>query len=115
VQRCALESLGLYGKVAAPAVPTVIRRLKDAEAGPGYQAAKTLGKIGPDAAEGIPALTECLKSPHERIRDVSAFSLGRMGALAKDALPHLERLLDDVSGDVVDAAQDAIAAIKREL
>ena len=76
--------IGRWGKAALPAVPQLIRLLKDETAD--GNAALSLGMIGPDPKEAIPALIEAV----EEQRPFAATALAKLGVSARVAGPTLQ-------------------------
>ncbi|MYE77656.1 MAG: HEAT repeat domain-containing protein [Chloroflexi bacterium] len=92
----------------APAVPTMIKLLREADPGTQYLAAKALGQIGDEAEAAVPALLEALRGDDMFLR------AGVTGALIKidyPAVPGLIAALFDDSNAVKRAACKALGKI----
>jgi HEAT repeat protein len=100
----AIQALGGYGPAAAPAVPELIRALRDDDRRVRWFAAEALGLIGPDASAAVPPLIEALRCPdvaksdaadngvamrEAPIRLIAAVALGKIGPAARAAVPNL--------------------------
>jgi HEAT repeat protein len=114
----AMKSLGLFGSVAADAVPSVARFLTSPKASSKLKvlAADTLGQIRTSAAIGI--LTAELMKPR-RLRDYESVvlrqtiidGLALAGPLSVGAIPALVRATEDSNADIRRKACDAIGAL----
>jgi HEAT repeat protein len=115
VESEAVAALGNFGEYAAPAVPSLIKWLrekdKDVHTPPQWSwwraadAAKALGKIGPASASAVPDLTKLLDAidpeseaskPHY-LAEAAADALGNLGGHAISAVPALRRQLRSAS------------------
>ncbi|HEY8506688.1 MAG TPA: HEAT repeat domain-containing protein [Gemmataceae bacterium] len=89
----AAEELGKIGQLKAsyarPAVPDLIKAMKDTDAGLRAAAALALGRVDPDPKVGVPPLVELLKDKELSVRTAAANGLAAMGPAAKEALPAL--------------------------
>lgn len=99
----AFDALGQMGKLAAPAVPDIIKALKSEDVVIRRRAASLLGVIGPGAEKAVPDLIKALDDPDPWINNPKVVSvphaammtLGWIGPKAKAAIPVLmKRLLD---------------------
>jgi HEAT repeat protein len=96
VRRSAAFALGKAGAPAIPAVPKLVRTLKDPDAGVREAAAYALGEIGPSGwEETLPALIRLVDGDRSPlVRRSAAFALGRLGrqtAATEIGAPHLLR------------------------
>jgi hypothetical protein len=82
------------GRIGAPAVPELIRRLDSPDPELRRRAAAVLGRIGPDAALAVPQLIRLLEDPHAPVRHTAARTLGQIGPRASAAVPALIERLD---------------------
>jgi HEAT repeat protein len=96
--------LGVMGQKALPAIPALVRVLKDVETkgafggrdafGPAAKAARALGRIGPAAKDAIPALVEAMKT-EDSVGMAAGKALASLGTAARpvisDLLPLLKR------------------------
>ncbi len=107
----AAEGLRWVGPAAAPAVPLLIRRLKDPPSEVFRESAiAALGGIGPKAKAAIPLLIKQLNRDQLPLspRRAAVLALGRIGPVAKAAVPSLEKALADSGLEA-----DAVAALLR--
>jgi HEAT repeat protein len=116
--------LGRIGRASEPAIPAIIRLLKqavDAEAKPKgagtvlnqvWRAAEALGSIAPGTAQAqgaAAALTEALRSGQMPGAARSLIdALAHFGPLARDALPLLQKLEQDPIPEIRDSASNAL-------
>jgi HEAT repeat protein len=89
----AIKVLIKLGPTAAPAVPELIKALKDEDAEIRREAEFALGAIGAEAASATAALIEALADDDEEVRHAACYALGKIGPKAKAALPALEKNL----------------------
>jgi HEAT repeat protein len=91
----ALVALGEMGPAAKPAVPDLVKLLRDPRLatigqkwGPAHRAAvvRALGHIGPAAAAAVPALLDLLRSNSFFLRSEIVVALTRMGPPAREAV-----------------------------
>lgn len=106
--------LGECGAAALPAVPAVVKLLKDPEGDVRVAAAEALLKISPDnqAEAALGSLAEALKSPDLLIRLRSVEALAGRGRQARSALPALKALLQDPEPELRDAAREAMKKLE---
>src|SRR5205814_8924280 len=98
VRVAATKALARIGTPAQPAVPALLRSLKDRSAAVRSCAAGALGWVGP-GAEAVPPLIEALSDEDAEVRRCAAFALSQLGPLAEAAVPGLiERLPDPRMG-----------------
>jgi HEAT repeat protein len=95
--RCAaLASLRHIGPASAPAVPELLRLVKqDPHKEVRRSAAHGLQEIGAPAAKAMPALIAALKDKQVMVRQAAVEALGSYGPAARKAKPALEKLLQD--------------------
>lgn len=91
IRRKAVEALGYFGP---PALPYLIRGLKDPDTVVYEVAIKSLSKVGSAA---VPALTQVIANNKEgrRVVDGAIRALGNLGPDAKEAVPELARALSN--------------------
>ncbi|MDD5436422.1 MAG: HEAT repeat domain-containing protein, partial [Candidatus Omnitrophica bacterium] len=85
---------GRLVEIGSPAIPLLIKALKDQDSDIRQYAAETLGKIGDK--EALPALNEALKDEKDEVGVSIAIALGRIGD--KRAVPALIKALFEWSG-----------------
>jgi hypothetical protein len=88
----AVEALGILGPDASPAVPALVRVMKENGA-IGLGAAAALGRIGPPARESADELRRALDAPDPQIRARAAIALWEVGRDAETAVPVLVEAL----------------------
>jgi HEAT repeat protein len=93
VRAFAAWRLGNFGEEAEPAVPALVRELKDPRNHVVVSA--SLARIGPGATAAVPALIEECSSPDHGRRWRAAKALGRIGPGAAESVPTLAALLED--------------------
>ena len=83
-----IETLGLFGPLAAPAVPDLaeILRTRDPDPLRRFFAAEALGKLGETARPAVPALREALQDRSRGVREAAQRALARIepSAIPKD-------------------------------
>ncbi len=142
IRQSALRSLERLGpKAMAAAVAVAARGLKSDDAAKRLLSIQVLGAIGPEAVDASAGMLPLFKDPKQRPEIVRSFSLigkvavphllkgladqdvlvrfgaaqalGKMGPQAREAIPALlDRLRNDKSRTVHDAAEDALKAIR---
>ena len=85
----AAKELGELGPQAAPAIPTLIRAIKEGDGLLPAQAGFALGQIGKQA---VPALVEALSSKHHELQLQAIHALGLIGEDSRPAIPILLKL-----------------------
>lgn len=101
-----IEASNSLVKIGKPAVPALIKALKDKDIRP--IVTFILGRIGPAAKEAIPALSEELKDEDKNTRAKAAEALGKMGV---EAIPALRTALLDKEAIVRTRAVQAFGRI----
>ncbi len=83
------------GTRSAPAIPDLIRTLRESD--PHYRApaAMALSAIDPTGVHVLPALREALQDRHPEVRAFAARSIGNLGPAGKPAVPDLTPLSQD--------------------
>jgi HEAT repeat protein len=99
-----ITTLWLIGPDAAPAIPTLIGRLKTK---PSLVVARALSRIG---ARAVPPLLETVKDPNSEVRWHATGALAEIDGDRDLLVPHLIKLLKDESGVV---RQSAAAGLGR--
>lgn len=98
----ACHVLERLGPAAAPAVPTLLRRLRE-ERPYRQDSSRVLGSVGKAA---VPGLVELLKNQDGQVREYAARALGRIGL---DAVPAVPRLIQALENERNDAAAKQMA------
>jgi HEAT repeat protein len=99
------------GKIGRPAVPALVAKLQDRDAGVREFAAVALGHGGPDAQDAMPALIEALRDRDREVRRAAGLALERIGPDSDKAVPALIAVLR--SNDAEPVRQAAIKALVR--
>jgi HEAT repeat protein len=89
----ALRILGMIGAESAPAVPELIKLLKDADPKVQNETLFVLAAIGPKADAAVGPVTELLATADRDVRLTANYALGRLGPAAKSAVPELKKEL----------------------
>lgn len=114
VREFAAFALGRQGRHAVPAVPALLRGLRDDNFLVTEACDGALGTIADTGPAGLAAVTDGLASDDPAIRAAVAELLGAVGPAASAALPRLERVADeDTDAAVRSAAREAATAIDR--
>jgi len=108
VRLAAIQSLGVMECKAG--TEGLLKRLKEQDATPVYEAAKALGRIGDERA--VPALRELAANPDGRLREAAAFALG--SAKDDESLLVLCRLLADEAWQVRESAVLSLRRLGRK-
>jgi HEAT repeat protein len=106
--------LGDCGVAALPAVPALLRLLKDPDADVRVAVAEALLKVDPEG-QGSPALgvlTESLRHPDLLVRLRAVEALGARGARAAAALPALREAARDPEPELRRAAEEAVRKVE---
>lgn len=77
------------GPIAKPAVPQLIRLLKNSDLEVCARAAEILGGMGPDAQHAVPILITILNHSDSSVRNSAGTALGRIGPCTPTAVPAL--------------------------
>ncbi|HUR54968.1 MAG TPA: HEAT repeat domain-containing protein [Gemmataceae bacterium] len=94
VRRRAADSLAQMGKDAAPAAPSLVKALADADPLVRGVAARAVGELAPDAPGAVPALVK-------QFPDVDAIrAVAKFKAAGAEAVPELTKLLTHEDGMV---------------
>lgn len=94
VRRKAAIHLGLKGRAAVIAVPTLRERLADPDLVVRVHAARALWAIEPDAEDILPVLVDLLGVDRPNVTVAATQTLGKMGEAASAALPTLRDVLE---------------------
>ncbi len=112
--------LSRFGTDATPAIPALLRVLKDTKADKTSKyrwiAVQSLGEIAPNTPQAdqvVSALIESLQYPDWSGPINGINSLARFGPKAAAAIPILEKFEHDNDGRVSKAATEAVASIKK--
>jgi HEAT repeat protein len=92
VRRAALRALAALGPAAAPAIPELLERLRDADIALRTEAAGVFSRIGRAA---VGPLVEALQTPDQDLRRAILVTLTELGPEAVGASPAVEPLLED--------------------
>jgi HEAT repeat protein len=97
----AVEDLGHLAEVklddAKPAIPALLKSLKDRDAGVRRAVIAAMKKIEPEPKDYVPALTELLKKERDAtVRLAAVRALGQIGPPAKSAVPTLKDLQREI-------------------
>jgi len=108
-------SLGNMGDVARPAIPALLRALReDKSEEVRGSSAWSLGRLGKEERTVISALTEALNDKAAFVRSQAAEALVLSGAAAQRAVASLVKCLDDQNSDVRFSAGNALKGIDPE-
>ena len=112
-RRAAFEILSMkpLGTKLSPAVPLLVKALKDEDVNVSTAAAMILGELALDADIAVPALTNCLQSADWHLRVEAAGALGKFGDGARPAVPALLEALSDSDDSVRYEATNALVRI----
>jgi HEAT repeat protein len=101
-------------QIGKPAIPNVLKLLKDKDWVMRYHAALILGGMEGNAAGAVPQLTASLSDRDPDVRAEIAWALGKIGPNAKPALPLLNKRMRDKAPLVQVRAAVAIRQIDRK-
>ncbi|HYT87396.1 MAG TPA: HEAT repeat domain-containing protein [Gemmataceae bacterium] len=87
-------------QIGWPAVPALVKALRDGNATVRHRAAWSLSLIGPQARDAVPVLIDALGDANEQVRSLAATALGEIGASAEPACAALIKALGDPSAAV---------------
>src|SRR5262249_39687178 len=114
-RRAGARALGRCGPAAAAAVPALVKRLRDSEAGVRVAAAEALLRIAGDrneSAEAVKVLSEGLTAEDVWDRGEAVRAIGRLGPLARETLPGLKKLRDAPDPHLRAAVAAALARVE---
>jgi HEAT repeat protein len=101
--------------VASPAVPLLIKSLKDPDRNVSTAGATVLGELALDADIAVPALADCLGAADNYLQEEAAEALGQFGDRARFAVPALIKALDDSEPSVRESATNALVKISPQV
>jgi hypothetical protein len=109
-------SIGGMGSNGRPAIPLLVRCLKENSHGRNadFSLVIALQNLKADPADVVPALTDFVADPKRREK-FSIRYLGNFGAAASNALPVLRKAMEDRNEETSQAAWNAIVTINRAL
>ena len=107
----AARALGRMGKVAKPAVPDLLKAVRQDDWALTEVAARALGLIGDDRPAVVAALRSALMHETAEVAKAAAFGLGDLGAKARPAIPRLKQMVKKHERYSRDAAHAAAAAL----
>lgn len=96
----AVVQIGRLKSAAAPAIPTLIKSLKDTDCYVRQGAVIALGNIGPAARSATEDIVSALQDENANVRWGSLAALRKIDADAKDVLPHMANTLADANDNV---------------
>jgi len=105
----AIDSLGLLGKKAAEAVPTLTATLKDSSAAVRAHAAQTLGEIGDPAKVAVPEIAALIADPDATVRREAMEAIGAIRPGPKVTVPLFIKLLESSDAQARHAAMSTLA------
>jgi HEAT repeat protein len=108
IRKGAVDALGDIGNVKAEVLPALIKSLIDRDSYVRKSASDALCKIG---APAIPPIMKALTGEDSLIRKGAAEALGNMGALSPEIVPALIKALEDNNEGVRRAAVDSLGKI----
>jgi HEAT repeat protein len=113
VRRTSAWALILFKSEGRPAVPSLVKCLKDQDTKVRENAAVALREIGEEPDLVVPALMENLNGPDLELRSTTAIALSNFGDRAKPAVPVILKLIEENKGDelTVGALYDALARV----
>lgn len=114
VRRGAAVELGLIGRHARDALPSLQPALKDSDFMVRIAVAEAILRIDPKQPAALPVLLDAVKHSDLVVRRQSLQALARIGAQAKSAVPELVKALKDPDAGVRWAAADALAHVGPE-
>lgn len=114
VRASAARALGEIGEGARPAVPALIKCLKDEDLNVRSGAIASLERIKHDPETVVPALIDVLKEGDLSVRIAAAAALGAFGVQAKAAVPELTKAAGSKAEFLRDAAAGALGQIDPE-
>jgi hypothetical protein len=94
---CTLGALSFVGPAAEPALPLIVKHLRDPNPWARHNAVQAIGQIGGQPQFTIPALTSALSDSLPTIRYCALFALRSYGSRARSAVPEIQKLWTDPS------------------
>lgn len=111
-RRTVLDVLETLGAAAAPAAPSLVAALADADPFVRWAAARTLGKVSPAAADtAVPGLAALLADVDLDLRIAAAMALEHYGKAARPAVPELIQACGAMDAEMRVAVIRALGAI----
>jgi HEAT repeat protein len=111
-RRVVLDVLETLGAAAAPAAPSLVAALTDADPFVRWAAARTLGKVSPAAADiAVPGLAALLADVDLDLRIAAAMALEHYGKAARTAVPELIQASGAMDAEMRVAVIHALGAI----
>jgi HEAT repeat protein len=103
----------LFKSRGKPAVPALVKCLKDPDKKVRQNAAVALREIGEEPDLVVPALMENLRDSDREVRMITAIALGAFGDRAKASVPAFLELIKEYKGDdfTIGALYDALYRI----
>jgi len=98
------------GDAGKPAIPEIIKMIKDENTWVRMHSCASLARFGPDAKDAVPQLREALADEMGIVRGTAAMALAKIAPSA-DFVPDFIKLLQDENERVRTLAEDAIFAI----
>jgi hypothetical protein len=89
----AIDIIGGFGPAAAPAVPLLVKALKDDDKNLRQKAVTALSQLGPVAKAAVPALMTALGDTDDFVKCYAAKAVGAVGPEGAPAVPELQRLM----------------------
>ncbi|QDV50123.1 HEAT repeat domain-containing protein [Gimesia fumaroli] len=113
-QALAAHQLGTLGPVSKPAIPALIRVVKEGSVSSRSEAIIALGNIGPAAAPAIPELTKLLRGHSVILKFNALKALRLIGPASKPAAKNIVPLLDSNNSYIKVAAAWALWSVDPE-
>ncbi len=110
-RKTAIENLTWLGKVAVPAIPSLLNTLQDEDPIVRAMAARAVWEIDGRSQESVPVLVRLLASQEASHRELAVYFLGPMGPAAKATIPELQRTIQDSDAFVRIHAAEALTQI----
>jgi HEAT repeat protein len=105
----AIDSLGLLGKRAADAVPTLTATLKDPSAAVRAHAVQTLGEIGDAAKAAVPGIAALVGDSDATVRREAMEAIAAIHPGPKVTVPLFVKMLESADAMTRQAAMDTLA------
>ena len=103
VRRTTAWALMICKARGRPAVPALVKCLKDPDAKLKQNAAVALREIAQEPDLVVPALMENLNDPDVKVRSITAIALSSFGEKAKPAVPIILKLIEENKNDQLTA------------